>query len=155
MPCSDTGDRYAMVASRVPASGGIAVADQMWAAFFLRFEEALPRREFHAASVITRGLRMRKDAAEVEALRAVSESADRAYARIVERPFAGRREREIGADLADLLRAEGHDEVAFTIVGSAGNGASPHHEAGDRRLAGGDTSVLDFGGAHRGYRPDM
>src|SRR5207302_603304 len=64
-------------------------------------------------------------------------------------------EREIGADLADLLRAEGHDEVAFTIVGSGPNGASPHHEAGDRRIADGDTIVLDFGGAMSGYRSDI
>src|SRR2546423_10596547 len=98
---------------------------------------------------------MRKDSAELEALRLVSESADRAYARILERPFAGRTEREIGADLADLLRAEGHDEVGFTIVASGANGASPHHETGDRRIAEGDTVVLDFGGAMGGHRSDI
>jgi len=146
---------FAIVASLVQSSGPVAVADQMSASFLLPLQEALPHREFRVASAITRGLRMRKDAAEVEALRAVSESADRAYARILERSFAGRTEREIGADLADLLRAEGHDEVAFTIVGSGANGASPHHEAGDRRIADGDTIVLDFGGAMRGYRSDI
>ena len=96
----------------------------MWASFLLPLQNALPHREFRVASSITRDLRMRKDAAEIEALRAVSESADRAYARILERPFTGRTEREIGADLADLLRAEGHDEVAFTIVGSAGKASA-------------------------------
>ena len=151
----ETDDPYALVASLVPESGAVALADQMWASFVLRLQDALPRREFRAASLITRDLRMRKDAAELEALRAVSESADRAYARILQRPFAGRTEREIGADLAELLRAEGHDEVAFTIVGSGPNGASPHHEAGDRRIVGGDTVVLDFGGAMRGYRSDI
>ena len=151
----ETDDPYAIVASLVPASGGVAVADQMWAAFVLKLQGALPRRPFAVASEITRGLRMRKDAAEVEALRLVSESADRAYARILDRPFAGRTEREIGADLAELLRAEGHDEVGFTIVASGANGASPHHETGDRRIAEGDTVVLDFGGAMRGYRSDI
>ena len=151
----ETDDPYSIVASLVPTSGAIAAADQMWASFLLRLQDALPRREFRAASLITRELRMRKDASEVAALRAVSESADRAYTRILERPFAGRAEREIGADLAELLRAEGHDEVGFTIVGSGANGASPHHEAGDRRIAEGDTVVLDFGGAMRGYRSDI
>jgi len=151
----ETEDPYALVASLVPPSGAIAVADQMWASFFLRFEEALPRRRFRVASLITRGLRMRKDATEVEALRAVSESADRAYARILGRPFAGRTEREVAKDLAEMLRTEGHDEVGFTIVGSGANGASPHHEAGDRRIDEGDTVVLDFGGAMRGYRSDL
>lgn len=151
----ETDDPYAIVASLARASGGLAVADQMWAAFVLRLQGALPRRPFVVASEITRGLRMRKDAAEIEALRAVSESADRAYARILDRPFAGRTEREIGTDLADLLRAEGHDDVGFTIVASGANGASPHHETGDRRIAPGDTVVLDFGGAMRGYRSDI
>jgi D-alanyl-D-alanine dipeptidase len=151
----ETDDPYALVASLVPGSGAVAVADQMWASFVLRLQAALPGHEFRPASLITRGLRMRKDAAEIEALRAVSESADRAYARILERLFAGRPEREIGADLAELLREEGHDEVGFTIVASGANGASPHHEAGDRRIGKGDTVVLDFGGATRGYRSDI
>jgi Xaa-Pro aminopeptidase len=151
----ETDDPAAAVASLVRGAGGVAVADQMWAAFVLKLQGALPDRTFAVASEITRGLRMRKDAAEMAALRAVSESADRAYARILERPFAGRTEREIGADLAELLRAEGHEEVGFTIVASGANGASPHHETGDRRVAAGDTVVLDFGGAMRGYRSDI
>jgi Xaa-Pro aminopeptidase len=151
----ETDDPFASVAALVRASGAVAVADQMWAAFVLKLQRALPDRTFVTASEITRELRMRKDAAELEALRLVSESADRAYARILERPFMGRTEREIGADLADLLRAEGHDEVGFTIVASGANGASPHHETGDRRIAESDTVVLDFGGAMRGYRSDI
>jgi len=151
----ETDDPYAIVAALVRAPGGVAVADQMWAAFVLKLQSALPERAFAVASDITRELRMRKDDAEIESLRRVSESADRAYARILERPFAGRTEREIGADLADFLRAEGHDEVGFTIVASGANGASPHHETGDRRIAGGDTVVLDFGGGMRGYRSDI
>ena len=40
-------------------------------------------------------------------------------------------------------------------MGSGPNGASPHHETGDRRIADGDVVVLDFGGARRGYRSDI
>ena len=151
----ETDDPYAVVASLVLASGRVAVADQMWAAFFLKLQASLPDRAFAVASEITRDLRIRKDAAELDALRLVSESADRAYSQILNVPFAGRTEREIGADLADLLRVEGHEEIGFTIVASGPNGASPHHETGDRRIAEGDTVVLDFGGAMRGYRSDI
>jgi D-alanyl-D-alanine dipeptidase len=151
----ETDDPYALVATLVRHDGGIALADQMWAAFVLRLESALPKRGFSVASGITRELRMRKDTAEREALRIVAESADRAYARMLERPFAGRTEREIGVELATLLRAEGHEEVGFTIVASGPNGASPHHETGDRRILDGDTVVLDFGGAITGYRSDI
>jgi Xaa-Pro aminopeptidase len=151
----ETDDPSAVVASLVRGSGTVAVADQMWAEFVLKLQAAMPERAFAIASLITRGLRLRKDAAEVEALRLVSESADRAYAQVLKRPFAGRTEREIGTDLAELLRAEGHDEVGFTIVASGSNGASPHHETGDRRIAQGDAVVLDFGGAMHGYRSDI
>ena len=152
---SETDDPFAIVASLLPRTGAVAVADQMWAAFLLRLEAAAGDRTFCPASSITRELRMRKDASEIEALRAASESADRAYVRILERTFAGRSELEIGADLAELLRAEGHDEVGFTIVGSGPNGASPHHEIGRRRVQENDTVVLDFGGGLAGYRSDI
>jgi Xaa-Pro aminopeptidase len=152
---AETEDPYALVASLIRSDGAIAVADQMWASFLLRLEAALPRRRFEAASAITRELRMRKDELEREALRLVAESADRAYARVLGTSFAGRTEREIGAELAGLLRDEGHHEVGFTIVASGPNGASPHHETGDRRVVEGDTVVLDFGGAMNGYRSDI
>jgi Xaa-Pro aminopeptidase len=39
---------------------------------------------------------------------------------------------DVAADLADLLREFGHEQVDFTIVGSGPNGANPHQEAGQR-----------------------
>ena len=152
---SETEDPYVLAARLVAGSGPVAVADQMWASFVLRFESVFGERPLRLASEIMRELRMRKDAFERAALRDASEAADRAYARIVSRPFAGRTEREIGAELAQFLRDEGHEEVGFTIVGSGPSGASPHHETGDRRIERGDTVVLDFGGARRAYRSDI
>ncbi|WP_312895060.1 M24 family metallopeptidase [Nonomuraea soli] len=57
--------------------------------------------------------------------------------------FSGRRETEVAADLAALLTKYGHSQVDFTVVGSGPNGANPHHEAGERTIAEGDTVVLD------------
>jgi D-alanyl-D-alanine dipeptidase len=151
----ETEDPYAVVARLVSAKGDVAVADQMWSLFVLRLQSALAGRGFQVASVVTRGLRMRKDAYEREALRAASAAADRAYPRLLERELTGRTEREVGAELATLLRDEGHDEVSFTIVASGPNGASPHHETGDRRIARGDTVVLDFGGTRDWYCSDI
>jgi Xaa-Pro aminopeptidase len=151
----ETDDPIGLVSRLVGgAPGSVGVADQMWASFVLRLEEALGRTPC-LASEVTRELRLRKDSHEREALRAVSEAADRAYARILARPFAGRTEREIGGDLADSLRAEGHDDIGFTIVASGPNGASPHHEIGERKIASGDVVVLDFGGGRQGYRSDI
>jgi len=151
----ETDDPYALVASLVGGRGEVLVADQMWALFVLRLEKALGGRGLGLASSLTRELRMRKDAGEREALRAASESADRAYARILDREFAGRRERDVADDLATLLRDEGHDEVAFTIVASGPNGASPHHATGERLIAKGEAIVLDFGGTREWYCSDI
>lgn len=151
----ETDDPYAVVASLVSGAGDLAVADQMWALFTLKLQKALAGRGFVLASTITRELRMRKDAFEREALRAVSASADRAYAKMLTHEFAGKRESEVGAELAALLKDEGHDEVTFTIVASGPNGASPHHETGERRIASGDTVVLDFGGTREWYCSDI
>jgi Xaa-Pro aminopeptidase len=151
----ETDDPYSLVASLVSGNGELAVADQMWALFTLRLQRALPGRAFAVASTITRDLRMRKDAYERDALRAVSAAADRAYKKVLSHEFAGKREREIAADLAAALKEEGHDEVTFTIVASGPNGASPHHETGERRVGAGDTIVLDFGGTREWYCSDI
>lgn len=151
----ETDDPSALVASLVSGSGDIAVSDQMWALFVLRLERAFGRRSFVPASTITRDLRMRKDGIERDALAAVSASADRAYARLRDASFIGRRERDIAADLAALLREEGHDEVEFTIVASGPNGASPHHETGERVVRAGDVVVCDFGGTRAWYCSDI
>ena len=152
---SETADPYEIVAALVTQPGAIAVADQMWASFALRLQSALGGRAFRVASEITSALRMRKDPPERDALRAVSAAADRAYERARDLEFAGRTERAVGADIAALLRDEGHDEVMFTIVAAGENGASPHHQTGGRVIRSGDAVVLDFGGTRAGYGSDI
>jgi Xaa-Pro aminopeptidase len=67
----------------------------------------------------------------------------------------GRTEAEVGADIAAAILDEGHVGVDFTIVGSGPNGASPHHDLSDRRIAEGDVVVVDIGGqTATGYRSD-
>src|SRR5437868_4166384 len=68
---SETADPYALAASLVIRPGAVAVSDQMWASFALRLQASLPGRAFGVASAVTRDLRMRKDPAELDALRAV------------------------------------------------------------------------------------
>ena len=92
-----------------------------------------------------------KDGNEPGALAAAGAAADAAYGEITGMPFAGRRETDVAADLAGLLRRFGHEQVDFTVVGSGPNGANPHHEAGSRVIQRGDAVVLDFGGLMDGY----
>jgi Xaa-Pro aminopeptidase len=142
----ETEDPYALAADGLGAVGRVGLADQMWAMMVLRFRAALPGAEQVLAGPVMRGLRMRKSEAEVAALAEAGAAIDRVHQRVPALLRPGRTEREIGADIADAILAEGHTRVDFTIVASGPNAASPHHELSDRVLITGDVVVVDIGG---------
>ena len=135
------------------AAGRLGVGDQLWSAFLLRLQAALPGADFVAASVVTRQLRMRKDPEEVEALARVAAAIDRVVDGLEGLRWAGRTELELAGELQAAIR-DGHDEVCFTIVGAGPNAASPHHVAARRVIRPGDAVVVDIGGRLDGYCSD-
>jgi Xaa-Pro aminopeptidase len=135
------------------ARGRLAVGDQLWSAFLLRLQEALPGTAFTVASAVTRPLRMVKDAAEVRALARVAAAIDGVIEGLGDLRWAGRSERELARELDAAIRAS-HDETLFVIVGSGPNSASPHHVPGDRVVRPGDPVVVDIGGRLDGYGSD-
>ena len=74
----------------------------------LALRDALPKAEQVLAGPIVRELRMRKDAAEIEALRKAGAAIDRVHARVGEWLRPGRTEAEVGADIAAAIVEEGH-----------------------------------------------
>jgi D-alanyl-D-alanine dipeptidase len=150
----DGEDPYEVVA-RIVRAGRYAIADRAWASHLLALEHATADCLFVAAGRALPPLRIVKDADEVELLRAAAHAADAAFADAIGLPFAGRRERDLAADLDRLLREHGHERSEFTIVGSGPNGASPHHEPGERVIRPGDAVVMDFGGVREGYCSDL
>jgi Xaa-Pro aminopeptidase len=151
---TDGDDPYAAAAGLLDADGAYAISDSAWALQLLGLQEALPRARYVSMTRALPMLRAIKDADEVERLSAAGAAADATLEEIVRLPFAGRRESEVGADLARLLREHGHSQVDFTVVGSGPNGANPHHEMGERTIEEGDMVVLDFGGIKDGYGSD-
>lgn len=134
-----------------PSSKGpkkLALSDRSWAVTLLGLEARLPNNNFALASTVTGPLRAVKDDSEVAVLRAAAAAADRVAdaLRSGAIPLVGRTERAVSADIAAGLVEEGHRRVNFAIVGSGPNGASPHHDAGDRVIELGDLVVCDFGG---------
>jgi Xaa-Pro aminopeptidase len=101
----------------------------------LGLQRALPRSRYRSLTDCMPMMRAVKDDNELMRLAAAGAAADSAYGEIVQRHFADRRETEVAADLADLLRDFGHEQVDFTVVGSGPNGADPHHEARPRQAA--------------------
>ncbi|MFJ8792705.1 aminopeptidase P family protein [Streptomyces sp. NPDC102462] len=150
----DGADPYAVAGDLLAPSGRFGVSDNAWAMHLLGLQKTLPGTSYAALTDALPMLRAVKDAAELELLAAAGAAADAAFEEIRKAPFAGRRESEVGGDLADLLRRFGHSQVDFTIVGSGPNGADPHHEVGDRVIRRGDMVVLDFGGLKDGYGSD-
>jgi Xaa-Pro aminopeptidase len=151
----DGEDPYRLV---VDALGGApvatAVTDSMPALHLLPLAELLGTTPVLATDVL-RQLRMRKDAAEIDALRKAGAAIDRVHARVPEFLAAGRTEAEVAANIAKAIVDEGHSDVAFVIVGSGPHGADPHHECSDRVLQAGDIVVVDIGGSYEpGYHSD-
>ena len=120
----------------------------------LGLQQALPGTRYVSMTAALPMLRAVKDAEELERLAAAGAAADARFEEILEVRFAGRKETEVAADLAELLHRHGHSQVDFTVVGSGPNGANPHHEAGERTIEEGDMVVLDFGGLKDGYGSD-
>ena len=151
----DGEDPFELIQRLLPAGGTYGVSDRMWAMHLLPLHRVLPRSTFVPASTVMTALRVRKDAGEIELLETSAHDADRAFAAQVGEHFAGRTEREVAATLTGHLLREGIESVAFCIVGSGPNGASPHHEPGAREVRAGDAVVLDFGGRVGGYCSDI
>jgi Xaa-Pro aminopeptidase len=151
---ADGSDPYAATARLLDPRGRYAVSDSAWAMHLLGLQQTLPDSGYVSMTAALPMLRAVKDAEELERLAAAGAAADASFEQILGVRFAGRRERDIGADLAGLLRNHGHSEVDFTVVGSGPNGANPHHEVSERTIQEGDMVVLDFGGLQDGYGSD-
>ncbi|WP_324786778.1 aminopeptidase P family protein [Streptomyces sp. H51] len=151
---TDGKDPYAATAALLAVDGRFGISDNAWAMHLLGLQRALPGTSYASLTEALPMLRGVKDAAELRLLAAAGAAADRTFEEIRKVTFGGRRESEVAADLAALLRQYGHEQVDFTIVASGPNGADPHHEAGDRVIQRGDMVVLDFGGLKDGYGSD-
>jgi D-alanyl-D-alanine dipeptidase len=150
----DGTDAYEVASALLRPDGTFGISDSAWAMHLLGLQAALPGSRYRSLTECLPMMRAVKDDNELMRLKAAAAAADSAYDEIVQRRFEGRREADVAADLADLLRDFRHEQVDFTIVGSGPNGANPHHEAGDRVIKRGDAVVLDFGGLRFGYGSD-
>ncbi|HUL75511.1 MAG TPA: Xaa-Pro peptidase family protein [Vicinamibacterales bacterium] len=97
-----------------------------------------------------------KDAQELAVLRRAAQSLSNVARALPSLVSRGRTEHEVARAIDLALEMAGFSEPAFpTIVASGPNSAHPHAHPSDRRLAGGDLVVLDFGGVLDGYCVDL
>jgi Xaa-Pro aminopeptidase len=159
VPWDETDDPYAIVAGRLetgvgPAAPRLLVDPGLWAQHLLALQRSLPGRVFGLATEVTRALRIVKSAAEIAHLRDAAHAADRVIAQIGRGRLVGRTESDVAREIGERLVAEGHQVVAFAIVASGPNSASPHHGAGERVIEPGEPIVLDIGGTLADYHSD-
>jgi Xaa-Pro aminopeptidase len=132
----------------------VAVDEAMRADFALRLLDVLPspRRSFAAGTV--GALRLQKDGAEIDALRASARLNDEAARLAFDALEEGMTELDVQAVIRAHYKAHGA-APEFTIVGFGANGAFPHHHTGTTRLADGMAVLIDTGCRLDGYPSDM
>lgn len=150
----ETEDPLDLIARTCGNASLVAITDQTWAGFLLGLQERLGGARFESATPLTAPLRLRKSDAEIELLAAAGAAADQVAVQLASVRFRGRSERSLAREIADLVVESGHDRAHFAIVASGPNGASPHHEPGERTIEAGDAVVVDFGGSRQGYCSD-
>ena len=161
LPWNETDDPVAITAELVrsvaPSSRVIAVGDQMWARFLVDLMPLLPNTQYRRSVDVIGSLRMRKDSAEIEALRAAGSAVDKIAGDLQAGRIAlvGRTEAQVSADLSARIIAQGHDVVNFAIVAAGENAASPHHHPGSRVIQPNEIVLCDFGGTMNGYCSDI
>lgn len=117
-------------------------------------QDALPgaARSFTQSTVGR--LRMRKDAAEYAALKDNARIADVALEAAWAAMRPGMTEREVAGIVGESFAAAGARPL-FRIIGTGANGAYPHHQTGETRLATGDAVVMDIGAGKDGFSSDI
>jgi len=113
--------------------------------------------DYPDASDVLSGLRLRKDPAEVEAMRAAVKIAQNALEATIPLIKIGMTEKELSAELVMQLLRQGSDaELPFAPIVSGGpNAANPHASPTERKLQPGDMLVIDWGAACDGYISDL
>lgn len=131
----------------------------------LGFETVLPYAQYQTLAAggidlvprsgVVEALRAVKDENELATLRRACKITDRAFERLLDVPFIGRRERDVAWDLVQIFHEEGAEAVwPEFIVGSGPTGSQPHGRAGDRKVGKQELVVVDAGCSIDGYTSD-
>jgi len=150
----ETEDPITIVDGYLGGAGNVLIGDETWSRFLVDLQSARPSRIFGKAGDLMSLLRIHKSADEIAKLRAAAATVDGVVGQLEDVRFSGRTERDVAGEVTERTKADGHDMMDFWIVASGPNGASPHHEPGDRVIEHGDAVVVDFGGHQNGYASD-
>ena len=124
---------------------------------FRYVQAGAPEADYPDASEVLSSLRLRKDSAEVEAMRRAVQIAQYALEATIPLIKIGMTEKELSSELVVQLLRHGSDpEMPFAPIVSGGpNSANPHASPTGRKLQAGDLLVVDWGATYDGYISDL
>jgi len=116
-----------------------------------------PEADYPDASEVLSALRLRKDQAEVEAMRRAVKIAQEALEATIPLIKIGMSEKELASELVvQLLKQGSEPEIPFAPIVSGGpNAANPHASPSERKLQAGELLVIDWGATYDGYISDL
>ncbi len=124
---------------------------------FRHVKAGAPEAEYPDATDVLSELRLKKDKAEVAAMRRAVKIAQAALEAVIPQIKIGMTEHELASELVmQLLKHGSESEMPFAPIVSAGpNSANPHASPTDRKLQAGDLLVVDWGATYEGYISDL
>lgn len=124
---------------------------------FRHVRAGAPEADFPDASEALASLRLRKESAEVEAMRQAVKVAQDALEATLPTIKIGMTEKQIAGGLTmQMLKRGSEPELPFSPIVSGGpNSANPHASPSDRKVQAGDLLVVDWGATIDGYISDL
>lgn len=124
---------------------------------FRHVRAGAPEADYPDASEALASLRLRKEEAEVDAMRRAVKVAQDALEATIPSIKIGMTEKEMAAELnMQLLKHGSESELPFAPIVSGGpNSANPHATPSDRKLQSGDLLVVDWGARVDSYISDL
>ncbi len=157
-PCGDGHNPIEIAAKLIGGAHNVAVSDKTWSKFTLQLQQLAPLARWISATAVISPLREVKERDEIAALTAAAAAADSVASQLLNGDvrLIGRTEKAVSDEISMRLTAVGLlDRVDFADVGSGPNGASPHHNPGDRVIQPNEPVVCDFGGPMNQYFADI
>ncbi len=115
-----------------------------------------PNCELVAVSGLIESLRLRKDEAEMDALRRAIAIGDAVMGAAEKAILPGAREIDVATTIEQEFRLAGASGPSFPVIVASGrNAAMPHHSPSDKAIEEGDSVVVDMGAMLDGYCSDM
>ncbi|WP_028588980.1 M24 family metallopeptidase [Paenibacillus massiliensis] len=123
---------------------------------YTAYGEKLATIELVPVSGLVEGLRLYKDANEIELMQRAADLADAAFAHILPKIKPGITERELDLEMEFFMRSRGATSSSFdTIVASGERSALPHGVASSKVVQKNELITFDFGALLDGYCSDL